>query len=640
VLVLSIIQGQSKGKKFELPDHEPQLIGRSSEAIQFDDNAISRRHAELTPDDGLWYIRDLDSQNGTYVNGTRIRERTRLRAGDQIRVGQTLLVFGQTESKAKDTVRFVGRDRVAANIERALPSQGLTSQGLINPISPAPSTPANKPLAVPPGASNEDSVILAEPEPRAAAVDHLRVIYRLTSMLTQRVLNRQDLLENVMDLVFSEFFPQRGCIVLAEDLRTSEPVLPVDATTVSESKADAKVEGRYIPVVVRHREAPLDPEEAKIHVSRTILSHVILRGEGVLSSNAMTDPRFAKGDSVQRMHIRSAICSPIRFREKTYGAIYIDSSMANYTFTPEQLALMNAIGQHAGLALANTDLYQEKLQAERLAAIGETVATLSHSIKNILQGLRGGADVVEMGLTKDDLKIAKGGWPIMKRNLDRIISLAVNMLAFSRQRKVELELTSIGPVLEDCAELLENLTKNRQVALILDIDSEVPPVPLDPPMIHQALMNLLTNAVEAVPAGDGAVTVRVNFRPAAPSKPETKPESRSEGGRSHVGAMMRPTPPNPARTAQPKRPLVGPYIEIAIIDNGPGIPKSKQPWVFEPFHTTKGVRGTGLGLAVAKRVADQHHGLLLLDSEEGKGATFRMILPAEAVGVADPGATT
>ena len=640
MLVLSIIQGQSKGRKFELPDHEPQLIGRSSEAIQFDDNAISRRHAELTPDDGLWYIRDLDSQNGTYVNGTRIRDRTRLRAGDQIRVGQTLLVFGQTESKAKDTVRFVGRDRVAANIERALPSQGLTSQGLINPISPAPSTLANKPLAVPPGASNEDSVILAEPEPRAAAVDHLRVIYRLTSMLTQRVLNRQDLLENVMDLVFSEFFPQRGCIVLAEDLRTSEPVLPVDAATVAESKTDAKVEGRYIPVVVRHREAPLDPEEAKIHVSRTILSHVILRGEGVLSSNAMTDPRFAKGDSVQRMHIRSAICSPIRFREKTYGAIYIDSSMANYTFTPEQLALMNAIGQHAGLALANTDLYQEKLQAERLAAIGETVATLSHSIKNILQGLRGGADVVEMGLTKDDLKIAKGGWPIMKRNLDRIISLAVNMLAFSRQRKVELELTSIGPVLEDCAELLENLTKNRQVALILDIDSEVPPVPLDPPMIHQALMNLLTNAVEAVPAGDGAVTVRVNFRPAAPPKPETKPESRSEGGRSRVGAMMRPTPPNPARTTQPKRPLVGPYIEIAIIDNGPGIPKSKQPWVFEPFHTTKGVRGTGLGLAVAKRVADQHHGLLLLDSEEGKGATFRMILPAEAVGVADPGATT
>jgi signal transduction histidine kinase len=103
--------------------------------------------------------------------------------------------------------------------------------------------------------------------------------------------------------------------------------------------------------------------------------------------------------------------------------------------------------------------------------------------------------------------------------------------------------------------------------------------------------------------------------------------------------MMKPTPPSAARNTQPKRPLESPYIEIAIIDNGPGIPKSKQPWVFEPFHTTKGVRGTGLGLAVAKRVADQHHGLLLLDSEEGKGATFRMLLPAEAAGVVDPGAT-
>ena len=72
---------------------------------------------------------------------------------------------------------------------------------------------------------------------------------------------------------------------------------------------------------------------------------------------------------MQRLNIRSAICSPIRFREKTYGAIYIDSSVANYTFTQEQLALMNAIGQHAGLALSNAELYQQKLQAERLAEV-------------------------------------------------------------------------------------------------------------------------------------------------------------------------------------------------------------------------------------------------------------------------------
>ncbi len=71
--------------------------------------------------------------------------------------------------------------------------------------------------------------------------------------------------------------------------------------------------------------------------------------------------------------------------------------MKNYTYAPDQLRLLTAIGLQAGLAVQNTKLYQQGLQAERLAAVGETTAALSHSIKNILQALRGGADVVEMG---------------------------------------------------------------------------------------------------------------------------------------------------------------------------------------------------------------------------------------------------
>jgi two-component system, NtrC family, sensor kinase len=400
------------------------------------------------------------------------------------------------------------------------------------------------------------------------------------------VMDRAQLLEGVMDLVFSEFHPQRGCIMLVDETNDQ----------------------RYLPAAVRYRDAVLAVEDQKIHVSRTILQHVITKSEGILSSNAMTDPRFAKGDSVQRLSIRSAICSPIRFRDTTYGAIYIDSSVANYTFTAEQLALMNAVGQHAGLALANAQLYQEKLQAERLAAIGETVATLSHSIKNILQGLRGGADVVEMGLSKDDLKLAKGGWPILHRNLSRIVSLTLNMLAFSRQRRIEPELAQLGGIIDDCVEILEPQTRSKQVALVVDIDSEVPPVPVDPPLLHQALMNLLTNAIEAVKQEEGIVTVRVVYRPPGAKRSNGTTVSHAE-------------------------------VDIAIIDNGPGIPQAKQRWIFEPFHTTKGVKGTGLGLAVAKRVAQQHGGTLTLISDEGKGATFRMVLPADGSSMLDPSAT-
>jgi len=577
VLILTVIQGPDKGRKFELPDHEPQLIGRSSEALPIDDNAVSRRHAELTPDDGVWYIRDLESQNGTYLNGVKLDDRTRLRPGDQIRTGQTLFVFGQTDARDPDVVRVVGNKRIDSSIEKTLPS--------VTPVG----------LSLPGG--NDDSVILSEPEPRAAAVDHLRVIYRLTTMLTTRVMDRQQLLQGVMDLIFAEFSPQRGCIMLTGPTPGSAAVAEV----------------------VKYKEPPLDPDDAKIHVSRTILQHAMEKGEGVLSTNAMSDPRFASGDSVQRLNIRSAICSPIRFRERTYGAIYIDSSMANYTFTAEQLALMNAIGQHAGLALSNAELYQQKLQGERLAAIGETVASLSHAIKNILQGLRGGADVVEMGLNKNDLKIAKGGWAIQKRNLDRIISLTMNMLAFSRQRRIELELARLAPIIEDCAQLLEAQCASRQVAMIVDVDAEMPPVPLDPALIHQALMNLLTNAVEAVEPGVGAVTVRAVYKP----------------GGAPVGA---PSPllrhrPTPAASLPAS-------VEIAVIDNGPGIPASKQPWVFEPFNTTKGARGTGLGLAVARRIAEEHGGKITVESVEGRGATFRITLPADVGAAIDPSATS
>ena len=343
---------------------------------------------------------------------------------------------------------------------------------------------------------------------------------------------------------------------------------------------------------------------ARIHVSRTILQHTIRKSEGVLSSNAMADPRFMAGDSVQQLHIRSAICSPIRLRDRTFGAIYIDSSIANYTFTAEQLALMNAIGQHTGLALANADLYNEKLHNERLAAIGETVASLSHSIKNILQGLRGGADVVEMGLKKDDLKIARGGWDILKRNLDRIVALTLNMLAYSRQRTIEIELTKLGVLIDDCVSLLQDRCREKAVALVVDADPEMPPVPIDPNLMHQALMNLITNAVDAVEGGKGIVTVRTTY-----------------------------IDPDPLLG------LGNAYAEIEVIDNGPGIPPERHEWIFEPFRTTKGLKGTGLGLAVTMRIIEEHRGRIVVESADGTGAKFKVILPIDAAEGLDPSAT-
>lgn len=535
MLLLDILQGPDRGIKFGLPDGEPQLIGRSSEALPLSDGTVSRRHAELTPDDGRWYLRDLESSNGTFVNGRRLgREPVELSPGDQIRCGSTLMVFGVGTDDDEDPsrVHLFGAHEMDVTVERS--------------VDP-----------------NEDSMILSEPDPVRAASDHLRVIYELTA-LTASALDRPTLLDRIMDLVLREFRPDHGFILLKSD--------PADARSALE------------PVVVRCREGPV--AAGRIPISQTIVTHVMTRGEGILSTNAMTDSRFRAGDSVQAYGIRSAICVPIPVGPRIAGVICIDSSMAHFTFTESQLRLLNAVGQHTGLALTGAELVRSRMQTERLAAIGQTVAWLSHSIKNILQGLRGGADAVELALRRGDLKLAEEGWPILTRNLDRIYGLTLNMLAYSKQHELELELAPLSRLITEVAQLLQPECDRKRVGLLLDLDEEIPPLPMDPNAIHQVLMNLLTNALEAVPARKGVITVASEFLP-------------KQG-----------------------------LAVIRVSDNGPGIPPGQRFRIFEPFWSTKGQRGTGLGLAVTRKIVEEHGGRISLEPE-GAGATFTIHLPSD-----------
>jgi len=267
--------------------------------------------------------------------------------------------------------------------------------------------------------------------------------------------------------------------------------------------------------------------------------------------------------------------------------ICIDSSMANFTFSESQLHLLSAIGQHTGLALAGAERVSSRMQTERLAAIGQTVAWLSHSIKNILQGLRGGADAVELALKKGDLELANEGWPILTRNLNRIYGLTLNMLAYSKQRELDIELSPLSRLIEEAAQLVQSLCDRKRVGLLLDLADDVPPIPLDPDAVHQALVNLLTNALEAAPPKTGVITVRTRYLP-----------ERHEA-------------------------------QITVLDNGPGIPAERHDEVFEAFWSTKGQRGTGLGLAVTRKIVQEHGGAVTLESDDGQGAAFTITLPSD-----------
>ncbi len=531
MLILTVLQGPDKGKRFELPDSEPQLIGRSSEAIPLSDKTISRRHCELTPDDGDWYLRDLRSSNGTFLNGFRIGQMTKLNDGDQIRTGNSVFLYGQELiSLNRQGVHLVDDAMIDAVFEHTQ-------------------------------ASSDDSMIMAVSDPTQAASTQLKVIYELTQLIAS-VVDQQDLLEKIMDLIFAYFNADRGFIMLQEDVQSAPD-----------------------PVVIRHRFDPEDSDQKQpITVSRTIIHHVIRKAEGVLSSNAMTDARFESGDSVQEYGIRSAICVPLKYKNNIFGVIHVDSQILNYTFTQDQLQLLTAIGVHAGLALANARLYAKQLQDERLAAVGQTVASLTHSIRNILQGMRGGAELVELGIKKDSMKVIGGGWKIVSRNLDRIFALTMNMLAFSKRRRPDLEMCNIPALLEEIVSLVEKQFEMKKVALLTEFDLDQPPIPIDASGIHQAVLNLLNNALDAVEPEFGVVTLRTEYD------------------------------------------AVKHRLYIHVLDNGSGISEQNMKLLFQPFHSTKGYKGTGLGLVVTQKVAKEHGGSVSVDSNGGKGAKFTIAL--------------
>ncbi len=553
---LTVIQGPDSGKTFEI-DGEETIIGRDASCeVPLRDPGVSRHHARLAAQNGRYVLRDSGSVNGTYVNGARVSE-SPIEAGDQIRVGNTILTMG--------------RPHAGADVDhRGLPIH-IDTEGLVDISIMATETASGDPhLAF---AGGEDMA-----EMRTSVVG-LRALYRIADMLAHDY-DIDRLLSNVMTMVFDVVDADRGAILLKDE-----------KTGVMEPKT-LRYREELIEQIRREQGGAPEPAEgteqakaAPICVSRTIINYVLKRGEGTLSTNAMQDRRFEEGESVQDYGIRSAICVPIRSRDAILGIIHVDTHMSQGQFTPEDLRLMTAIGLQTGLAVENARLMQRQVEQERLAAIGHTVASLSHSIKNVLQGIQGGSHVVESGLEREQLGQVRDGWDVISRNLRRINRMVLDMLSYSRQAPPKPEKASVNAIVREVAELAQGPAEERGVSLTTRLRTDLPEVPIDADGIHHALLNIVGNAIEAVPAVRGKVEISTRL---SPKEDE---------------------------------------VWMVVADNGPGIPAGQQERIFEPFHSTKGQKGTGLGLAAALKIVQEHGGHISLRTKPGQGAAFVMRLP-------------
>ena len=341
----------------------------------------------------------------------------------------------------------------------------------------------------------------------------------------------------------------------------------------------------------------LDPEDS-------VVARSIFEKQPFIIQDASKDPRVNPMIK-EKFNLHSLVVIPLLVKEKALGAIAADSVESNKSITKETLESMMAFAQQAGLAIHNAFMYQElktfsrqmeeKIQkttadlskteaqlirSEKLAALGQLAAGIAHEIRNPLTSI----NILIHSLTKDlpsgnshreDLKV-------IEEEINRINEILDRFLRFAKPAPPLLERTEVASIFEETLQLIRPRIEKQRIVVQKEFQS-LPIILMDREQMKQVALNLLLNAVQAMPEG-GTLALRGR---------------NSEDGQ---------------------------WIHIFIRDSGMGIPSEDMNKLFDPFFSTK-EGGMGLGLSIAHRIIDQHHGKIEVESTPGEGTLFTVWLP-------------
>ena len=302
---------------------------------------------------------------------------------------------------------------------------------------------------------------------------------------------------------------------------------------------------------------------------------------------------------------REAMASKDAVRELSWQETTIESRQGDPIPVRFSGTILTEKGRRMGAVAFFQDLreikrlQQELVQSERLAAVGQTVAGLAHGIKNILHGLKGGSYLVDIGIKRNDTARLKNGWQSIKRNIDRTSELVMDLLTFSKERAPQYEDCFPNEVAADVVELLGENARSNGIELLLELDPAIGEVSMDPRTVHRILLNLMSNAIDAC--------------------------LFDENTEKKFSVGLKTTREN------------GNRIRFEVSDNGMGMPEEVQNKLFSSFFSTKGHRGTGLGLMNTRKMIEEHQGTIDVKSEPGQGTVFTVRLPFQTVKRAVPG---
>jgi len=324
-------------------------------------------------------------------------------------------------------------------------------------------------------------------------------------------------------------------------------------------------------------------------IGNALVEKVMQTASAVIVNDAMQSPDFPSDPDFQRFNINTAVCAPIKTGQTPTGVLYIDST-SQCRWDNNHLELLRFLALHLAMAVNNATIQKQTAENKRLIATGNAALKLSHSVKNILQMIGGAVEVIDFGLRTNQIHRVKRSWDILKPNLARMKKYTLEMLDYSKERKLKLEPCDFNRVIQGAIESLKAQLKAKKSKLNIRIDRDMPTVQLDSERIHEMALNLILNAIDIVDENTGIVSV------------ETKYLADEQA------------------------------VSVDVTDNGPGITDDMKEKIFTPFESDKNKFGTGLGMPIAKQIVDQHGGRIDIETVKGKGTTFRIVMPAKLAG--------
>ena len=371
--------------------------------------------------------------------------------------------------------------------------------------------------------------------------------------------------------------------LLSEIMRVSEETLNAEASSLM--LYDPKNRELYFEVALGEKGEKV--RRKRIKLNQGIAGGAASTGKTINVKDVYRDKRFFSGmDEKSGFKTRSILAVPLKRKEKLLGVLEILNKKGGRSFNKEDIALAEIIASQAAIVIENAQLYAESIRAERMAAIGQTIASVSHDVKNILAGLQGGMELVDMGLQVENEKTLTEGWSMVKGNVGKISDLVLDMLNYSREKGPSLLPANVNRIVSEVTQLYSEKANEKGASIKLLLDEQAKDSLFDPAGLERVILNLVNNSFDALPAKDGCITIRTSFSPK--------------------------------------------NITLEISDNGCGIPKENLEQIFNLFFTTKGSKGTGIGLAVVQKIIKEHKGRINVKSAAGQGTTFSINLPYRA----------